>query len=84
MNTLKKRLIGVSLLSLTLVPSVATVVTNPQIAQAVVYSYGGDDESCDVVAKKDDKSSTVGSVSEGDAGGDWTTEGSKQYQIANT
>lgn len=84
MNTLKKRLIGVSLLSLTLVPSVATVVTNPQIARAVVYSYGGDDESCDVVAKKDDKSSTVGSVSEGDAGGDWTTEGSKQYQIAKT
>lgn len=84
MNKFKKRLIGVSLLSLTLVPSVATVVTNPQIAQAVVYSYGGDDESCDVVAKKDDKSSTVGSVSEGDAGGDWTTEGSKQYQIAKT
>ena len=84
MNLLKKRVLSISLLSLTLIPSVATIVTNPQITQAIVYNYGGDEESCDVVAKKDEKSSSVGNVSEGDAGGDWTTEGSKQYQIAKT
>lgn len=84
MNTFKKRVLSLSLLSLTLIPSVATVVTNPQVAHAIVYNYGGDDK-CDAPAKKDDKSSSsVGNVSDGDAGGDWTTEGSKPYQIAKT
>ena len=83
MKNLIKKSAGVTLLTLALFPT-AQVVFKPQVVHAVVYNYGGDDDDCVTVAKEDKNKSSAGDVSSGDAGGDWTVEGSQSYKIAKT
>lgn len=81
LKKIKKRCLGLALLTITLAPIPMQMLSNPTIVNAV-YTYGGDEEDDCTLKDSSKKNVSSSNVSDADAGGEWTTEGSKSYEIA--